>query len=101
MRIVCHGHHLHRPCRHRLRARGLANIPVDEAIDTAVGLRTASGADSITLSGTFYLAASYAPENMAKILLSAFRASARSGGTATVHRISPSELRKLGIKLKH
>lgn len=80
---------------------GTANIAVDEAIDTAVGLPTASGADSISLTGTFYLAANYAPANMAKILLSAFRASARSGGTATVQRISRADLREIGIKLTH
>jgi hypothetical protein len=73
---------------------GTANIAVDEAIDGAVGLPTASGSDSITLSGTFYVAASAAPQNEAKVLLSAFRASARSGGTAVVQRISRAELRQ-------
>ncbi len=52
---------------------GSANIAVDEAIDTADGLPSASGANSLTLSGTFYFAACFAPDNMARILLSAFR----------------------------
>jgi hypothetical protein len=54
---------------------GAANIPVDEAIDASAGLPSASGSNSLTLSGTFYLAVSYAPKNMANILLSAFKAS--------------------------
>jgi hypothetical protein len=81
---------------------GTANIAVDTAIDTSVGLPTASGADSITLDGTFYLAASYAPQNMAKILLSAFRASARSNGAAAVHiPLTLANLRRYGFKLRH
>jgi hypothetical protein len=70
---------------------GAANIPVDEAIDTAVGLPTASGSDSIKLSGTFYVVATTAPNNKSTILLNAFRASTRSGGTAI--RISGADLR--------
>jgi hypothetical protein len=54
---------------------GTANVDVDTAIDTAAGLPSASGSNSLTLSGTFYLAACYAPANMANILLSAFLAS--------------------------
>jgi hypothetical protein len=81
---------------------GSANIHVDEAIDTAVGLPTASGADSITLSGTFYIAASAAPHNMAKVLLSAFRESARSSGSSAVRQISFADLRHgLDAILKH
>jgi hypothetical protein len=81
---------------------GTANIAVDEAIDTAVGLPTASGADNITLSGTFYLAACFAPQNMARILLSAFRASARNGGTKAVSiPMTATSLRRFGIKLHH
>jgi hypothetical protein len=81
---------------------GTANIAVDTAIDTSVGLPTASGADSITLKGTFYLAASYAPQNMAKVLLSAFRASARTSGTASVHiPLTAASLRRFGIRLRH
>jgi hypothetical protein len=73
---------------------GTSNIHVDEAIDTAVGLPTASGADSITLTGTFYLAACSAPHNMARILLSAFKASARSNGTEAIRNISRADLRR-------
>jgi len=73
---------------------GSSNIRIDEAIDNAVGLPTASGADSITLSGTFYLAACSAPTNMAKTLLGAFRASSRPGGTSAIQRISAAHLRK-------
>jgi hypothetical protein len=72
---------------------GAANIAVDAAIDGAVGLPTASGADSITLTGNFYLAATTAPNNKAKILLSAFRASARSNGADVIRRISGADLR--------
>jgi hypothetical protein len=81
---------------------GTANIHVDEAIDKAVGLPSASGADSIVLSGTFYIAASAAPHNMANVLLSAFRDSTRSSGTAAIRRISAADLRHgLDAVLKH
>lgn len=82
---------------------GGANIRVDEAIDTAVGLPTASGADSIALDGSFYVAADQAPHNKAGILLSAFRASARSGGAAAVpsHQITGNLLRAIEALLKH
>jgi hypothetical protein len=81
---------------------GTANVAVDTAIDSSVGLPTASGADDIVLKGTFYLAASYAPQNMAKILLSAFRASARTNGAAAVHiPLTPASLRRFGIRLRH
>jgi hypothetical protein len=81
---------------------GTANIAIDTAIDTSVGLPTASGADNIVLKGTFYLAACYAPQNMAEILLSAFRASARSNGAAAVHiSLTPASLRHFGIRLRH
>jgi hypothetical protein len=46
-----------------------ANIAIDEAIDTSVGLPLISGANSLTLSGVFYFAACYAPKCMANILL--------------------------------
>ncbi|HTX83108.1 MAG TPA: hypothetical protein VME44_13045 [Streptosporangiaceae bacterium] len=81
---------------------GTANIAIDTAIDTSVGLPTASGADNIVLKGTFYLGVNYAPQNMAKILLSAFRASARSNGAAAVHiPLTPASLRRYGIRLRH
>ena len=78
---------------------GTANIAVDEAIDTAVGLPSASGSNSFTLKGTFYLAATYAPQNMAKILLSAFRASARTNGKEVAIPFTPASLRHIGIRL--
>jgi hypothetical protein len=80
---------------------GTANVAVDEAIDTATGLPSASGVNSLTLSGTFYLAACYAPQNMAKILLSAFRASARTNGKAVDIPMTRASLRRFGIRLDH
>lgn len=73
---------------------GLANIAIDEAIDATAGLPSASGSNSITLHGTFYLAACFAPQKMADILLSAFKASARaSASQAADRRISFTSLR--------
>lgn len=65
---------------------GSANIAVDEAIDASVGLPSVSGANSLTLSGIFYFAACYAPHNMADILLSAFRASAKASARQAAGR---------------
>jgi hypothetical protein len=65
---------------------GSANIAIDEAIDTAAGLPSASGDNSITLHGTFYLAACFAPQNMADILLSAFKASARASARTSARQ---------------
>ncbi|HUB41816.1 MAG TPA: hypothetical protein VMA72_23475 [Streptosporangiaceae bacterium] len=78
---------------------GTANIAVDKAIDTAVGLPSASGVNSLTLNGTFYLADCYAPNNMAKILLSAFKASARTKSKAVDFPMTPASLRRFGIRL--
>jgi hypothetical protein len=64
-------------------------------------LPTASGADSIVLKGTFYLGICSAPQNMAKILLSAFRASARTNGKAVRIALTPASLRRFGIRLRH
>ncbi len=73
---------------------GTANIAIDEAIDTSVGLPSISGASSLTLSGVFYFAACYAPKYMANTLLSAFKASTRNGGTQPAgHRITMASLR--------
>jgi len=83
---------------------GSANIPVDEAIDASAGLPSASGSNSLTLSGTFYFAACYAPANMARILLSAFRDSRGTpppgGGAEAAHRIAAASLRdgRYGIR---
>jgi hypothetical protein len=51
---------------------GSANIAVDEAIDTNDGLPAASGTNSLTLNGTFYIGVCFNGRNQAKILLSAF-----------------------------
>ncbi len=75
---------------------GSANIAVDEAIDTADGLPAASGTNSLTLSGTFYFAVCFAPENMARILLSAFRDSsgdpAQSGAAKASRRLNAARV---------
>jgi hypothetical protein len=73
-----------------------ANIAVDGAIDTSAGLPAATGTNSLTLDGNFYLAATYAPHNMANILLSAFKASVGTKATArneVSHPISFASLR--------
>jgi hypothetical protein len=54
---------------------GSANIAIDEQIDSYAGLPSASGNNSLSLSGTFYLADCFNSQNQAKILLSAFKAS--------------------------
>jgi hypothetical protein len=83
---------------------GAANIPVDEAIDTSVGLPSASGNNSLTLNGNFYLGVSFAPRNMANNLLAAFKASegkpAPSVRQEAAHRISAASLRdgRYGIR---
>ncbi len=82
---------------------GAANIAIDEAIDTSAGLPSASGSNSITLSGTFYFGASYAPANMAHVLLSAFLASVgtppASGSSAGARPLTAATLRgRYGFK---
>lgn len=59
---------------------GMANIAIDEAIDAVGGLPSASGNNSITLNGTFFLGINNGQHQMAKILLSAFRDSSKSAG---------------------
>jgi hypothetical protein len=83
---------------------GSANVPVDEAIDSAVGLPSASGNNSLTLNGTFYFAASFAPHNMANNLLAAFKASVGtpppSARQVDAHKITLASLRhgRFGIR---
>ena len=89
---------------------GLANIAVDEAFDTSAGLPAKSGINRLSLHGTFSLAGTSAgvdtalpqPQNNAKILLSAFRASvgtaASSGRQEAGRRISFADLRRLGLR---
>jgi hypothetical protein len=82
---------------------GAANIAVDEALDTGAGLPSASGTNSLTLDGSFGVAAnedgifnqaqSVAP---AKVLLSAFKASTKSAGPRqSARRISGAQARKV------
>jgi hypothetical protein len=84
---------------------GLANVPVDEALDTSAGLPAASGANTLSLSGTFGIAATSAgedtsltqPQNNALILLSAFKASTgHAAANVGGHSIPFGELKKLG-----
>ena len=89
---------------------GVANIAVDEAIDTSAGLPTASGVNSLSLSGTFQIAITSAGEDSAlpqpqsnpKVLLGAFKASVGlppSSRQEAVRRISIAEMRhSLGFK---
>ena len=87
---------------------GLNNAAVDEALDTSAGLPAASGVNSLTLNGTFGIAVTQAgsdtalrqPQNNAKILLSAFKASVGtpppSGGQGVA--VPFAYLHKLGLK---
>ena len=90
---------------------GAANISVDSALDAGTGLPAASGVNSLTLTGSFDIAATDAgqdtslpqPQNNARILLSAFKASVGTAGPrATVRRLSGAEtrsvLRRLGVR---
>jgi hypothetical protein len=54
---------------------GAANIAVDLAIDSADGLPSASGNNSLSLYGNFYFADDYSASHQANDLLAAFRAS--------------------------
>jgi hypothetical protein len=74
---------------------GTANIAIDEALDAKAGLPSATGSNSLTLDGTFFLADCFAPRNMAKIMLSALKdSSAPAGATrAPSHRIALARLR--------
>jgi hypothetical protein len=87
---------------------GLANVPVDEAIDTSAGLPAASGVNSLSLQGAFGIAATDAggdtalrqPQNNAKILLSAFKASIGTPppSGAQGEAVPLADLHKLGLK---
>jgi hypothetical protein len=93
---------------------GVANIAVDEALDATAGLPAASGVNSLTLTGTFNIAATSAsedstlpqPQDDAAILLSAFLASVGtpppSASQAATVRLSGTELhqvlRRLGAR---
>jgi len=86
---------------------GAANIAVDQALDASSGLPAASGANTLTLNGNFFLADCFNGSNQAKILLSAIRASSGMGGTqGGIRRISGpmsaaalhKMLRRMGIR---
>jgi hypothetical protein len=84
---------------------GLANVPVDEALNASSGLPAASGSDSLSLNGTFELAVNEAsedssltqPQDDAADLLAAFRASSRHGGdgVSVTHQITMSQLNSM------
>jgi hypothetical protein len=89
---------------------GVNNIPVDAALDASSGLPAASGANSLTLTGSFNIAVTEAygdpsvhqPADNAKIMLSAFAASVGlppppppSGSGAAAGRISGARLHRL------
>jgi hypothetical protein len=95
---------------------GVGNIAVDAALDASSGLPSASGVNSLTLTGSFDVAVCSAsedstlpqPQDDAKILLSAFKASVGlppppppSASGAPARRISGARLhrllRRLGI----
>lgn len=77
---------------------GSANIAVDEAIDTSAGLPSATG-NSLILNGTFSLAVCAASKNMARILLSAFKASVGRRAQIGGQRITIARLRAIfGIR---
>jgi len=83
---------------------GAANIAIDEALDAKAGLPSASGNNSLTLEGTFFLADCFAPHNQAKILLSAFKASTKpAAARVQTRRISFASLRdgRYGFKPQH
>ena len=93
---------------------GVNNIPVDSALNASAGLPSASGTNSLTLAGNFDVGFTSAstdsslpqPQDDAKILLSAFKASVGtpppSGSPAAANRISRAKvhtlLRHLGIR---
>ncbi len=95
---------------------GVKNIAIDAALDAGSGLPAASGTNSLTLTGTFDVGVCSAasdsslpqPQDNAKILLSAFKASVGlpppplpKGSPAASHRISGARvhhlLRRIGI----
>jgi hypothetical protein len=81
---------------------GVANIAVDQALDTSAGLPAASGANSLTLTGAFDIAACSAagdssvpqPADNAAILLSAFKAS-RGHGHGSSRQITVAQMKRM------
>jgi hypothetical protein len=86
---------------------GVANIAVAEQLDSTAGLPSASGANSLTLTGTFNIGVTEAstdsslpqPQDDAAILLSAFKASVGtpppSSSQAAAAQLSGTELHQL------
>ena len=86
---------------------GLNNAAVDEALDTSAGLPAASGANTLSLTGAFAIAATSAgqdtslpqPQNNTLILLSAFKAGSGEGtASGGWHTIPFADVHKLGRK---
>jgi hypothetical protein len=70
---------------------GAKDIPVDEQLDSYTGLPSASGSNSLSLTGNFFLADCYNSVNQAKILLAAIEAShgvPPSDGSSTVQSLA-------------
>jgi hypothetical protein len=86
---------------------GVANIAVDQALDTSAGLPAASG-NSLTLTGAFDIAATSAsgdssvpqPADNAAILLSAFKASHGHGGSVSGRQITVAQMKQM-LGLRH
>jgi hypothetical protein len=84
---------------------GVFNIPVDEAIDTSSGLPAASGVNSLTLYGSFEIAATQAsadsslsqPYDNAAGLLAAFEASTTStnGEHSVKHQLAMAQMKAM------
>ena len=83
---------------------GVQRAVVDGALDTGAGLPAASGTNSLTLDGSFLIAACTASEDSAltqpvddaNILLSAFRASSNQGPRSSVdHHITMAQAKAL------
>jgi hypothetical protein len=78
---------------------GVSNVAVDEAIDTSSGLPAASGVNSVTLTGTFDIAANTTsedssltqPQDDASDLLAAFKAST-NGEHSVKHQITMAQM---------
>jgi hypothetical protein len=89
------------PCGGLPRPGGVANVAVDEALDTSSGLPAASG-NSLTLNGSFLVGANSAsedssltqPQGDADDLLAAFKAST-NGEHSVKHQITMSKLKSL------
>jgi hypothetical protein len=81
---------------------GVANVAVDDALDASSGLPSASGANSLTLTGNFYVGVTTTsedsslpqPQDDASGLLAAFKAST-NGEHSVKHKITTSQMKAL------